>query len=58
MGEPLEKLQLLSSLGLPKDVKSGIIDKVLVCEIHLATLQLLSSLGLHKEAKSGIIGNV
>ena len=28
VGEPLTKLQLLSSLGLPKEVKGGIIDKV------------------------------
>ena len=34
MREPLAKSQLLSSLGLPKEDKSEIIDKVLVCAIQ------------------------
>ena len=34
MGEPLAKLQLLSSLGLPKEAKSGKSDLVWVCVIQ------------------------
>ena len=50
--EPLAKLQLLSSLGFPKEAKNGIIDKVSVFAIDLVKLQLLSSLELPKQAKS------
>ena len=58
MKEPFSTLQLLSSLGLPKEAKIRIIDKVLICAIRLAKLQLLSSLEFPKEAKSGIIDKV
>ena len=34
VGEPLEKLQLLSLLGLSKDAKSGKFDLVWVCVIQ------------------------
>ena len=34
VGEPLAKLQLLSSLGLPKEAKSGNFDLIWVCVIQ------------------------